>query len=153
MRILESPIRIHEIYYGETEPLRRPHGGLVPPTDLVRACFTEPFREGSSQTPWDLTPTAHILDAVMRRSLLLRSGYREGLTRIQLWLVHHLVSQTVFDIWDVMLLEMEDTLAEGFRGHRQLPYAHWITFLIRQTVSQMSLKTVAELSGATTEFP
>ena len=92
LRILESPIRIHEIYYGETEPPRRPHGGLVPPTDLVRACFTEPFREGLSQTPRDLTPTAHILDVVMRRSLLLRSGYSEGLTRIQLWLVYHLIS-------------------------------------------------------------
>ena len=57
------------------------------------------------------------------------------------------------DIWDVILLEMEDTLAEGFRGHRQLPYAHWITFLIRQAVSQKSLETVAELSGATIEFP
>ena len=66
----------------------------------------------------------------MRRTLLLRMGYHEGLTHIQLWLVHYLVSQTIFDIWDVMLLEMEDTLAEGFRGHRQLPYAHWITFLI-----------------------
>jgi hypothetical protein len=30
-----------------------------------------------------------------------------------------------------MLCEMEDTLAEGFKGHRQLPYAHWICFLIR----------------------
>ena len=60
----------------------------------------------------------------MRRSLLPRSGYHEGLTRIQLWLVHHLISQTVFDICDVMLSEMEDTLAEGFRVHRQLPYAY-----------------------------
>jgi hypothetical protein len=66
----------------------------------------------------------------MRRTLLPRVGYLEGLTRIQLWLVHHLVSQIVFDIWDVMLSEMEDTLAEGFRGHLQLPYAHRITFLI-----------------------
>ena len=41
-------------------------------------------------------------------------GYHEGLTHIQLWLVHSLVSQTVFDIWDVILSEMEDTLAEGF---------------------------------------
>ena len=132
--ILESPIWIHEICYGEIEPPRRPHGGLVPPTNLVRACFTEPFGEGSSRTPRDLTPIARILDAVMRRSLLPRSGYQEGLTHIQLWLVHHLVSHTVFDIWDVMLLEMEDTLAEGFRGHRQLPYAHWITFLHRKAV-------------------
>ena len=80
----------------------------------------------------------------MRRSLLPRSGYREGLTCIQLWLVHHLIFETVFDIWDVMLLEMDDTLAEGFRGHCQLPYAHWITFLILQAISQMSPETVAE---------
>ena len=26
--------------------------------------------------------------------------------------------------------EIEDTVAEGFRGRRQLPYAHWITMLI-----------------------
>jgi hypothetical protein len=52
-----------------------------------------------------------------------------------------------------MLSEMEDTLAEGFRGHRQLPYAHWITFLIQQAVSQMTLETLAELISATTEFP
>ena len=59
----------------------------------------------------------------------------------------------MFDIWNVMLSEMEDTLAEGFRDHRQLPYAHWITFLILQAVSQMSPETVAEWSGATIEFP
>ena len=110
--------------------MRRPHGELVPPIDLVRPCFIEPFGEGSNRTPCDLTPTARILDAIMRRTLLLRMGYHEGLTQIQLWLVHYLVSQTVFDIWDVMLSEMEDTLVEGFRGHRQLPYAHWITFLL-----------------------
>ena len=96
----------------------------MPPIDIIRPCFTEPFGEGSSRTPWDLTPIARLLDAIMRRTLLLRMGYRKGLTRIQLWLVHYLVSQTVFDIWDVMLSEMEDTLAEIFRGHHQLPYAH-----------------------------
>ena len=92
LRIPESPIWIHEIYYGQIEPLKRPHDGLVPHIDLVRDCFTEPFGEGLSQTSRDLTPTARILDAVMRWSLLPRSGYREGLTYIQLWLVHHLVS-------------------------------------------------------------
>ena len=90
----------------------------MPPTDLVCHCFTEPFGEWSSRTPRDLTPTARLLDAIMRRTLLPRMGYREGLTRIQLWLVNSLVQQTIFDIWDVILLEMEDTLAEGFRGHK-----------------------------------
>ena len=66
--------------------------------------------------------------------------------------MHYLVSQIVFDIWDVMLLEMEDTIAEGFRGHRQLPYAHWITFLLRKAVSHKSPETMAEWIGATTEF-
>ena len=88
----------------------------------------------------------------MRSSLLPRSGYHEGLTRIQLWLVHHLISQTMFDIWHVMLSEMEDTLAEGFRGHHQLPYAHWITFLLRKAVIDKSLETMAKWTGATTEF-
>jgi len=111
-----------------------------------------PFGEGSSRTPHDLTPIAWLLDAIMR-TLLPRMGYREGLTRIQLWLVYYLVSQTVFDIWDVILSEMEDTLVEGFRGHRQLPYAHWITFLIRKEVTQKSPEMMAEYTGATTEFP
>ena len=44
------------------------------------------------------------------------------------------MQQTVFDIWDLLLSEMEDTIAEGFKGRRQLPYAHWITFLIRRIV-------------------
>ena len=89
----------------------------------------------------------------MRRTLRSRIGYHEGLTRIQLWLVNSLVQQIIFDIWDVILLDMEDTLAEGFRGHRQLPYAHWITFLIRKAVTVKSPKKMEEYTGATTEFP
>ena len=80
LRILESPIRLHEVCYGQTEPPRRPHDGLVPPTHLVRPCFIESFGEGSSRTPHDLTPIAQLLDAIMRRTLLPRMGYREGLT-------------------------------------------------------------------------
>ena len=89
----------------------------------------------------------------MRRTLLSRMGYHEGLTCIQLWLVNSLIQQTIFDIWDVILLEMEDTLVEEFRGHHQLPFAHWITFLIRKEVTVKSLETMAEYTGATTEFP
>jgi hypothetical protein len=97
----------------------------------IRPCFREPFGEGSRRTPASLTPLARVLDAIVRRTLLPRLGYREGLTRMQLWVVHHLISHTSFDIWDLMLCEMEDTLAEGFKGHRHLPYAHWICLIIR----------------------
>jgi hypothetical protein len=88
----------------------------------------------------------------MRRTLLPRMGYREGLTHIQLWLLNALMQQTVFDIWDLLLSEMEDMIAEGFRGHRQLPYAHWITFLLLKAVTVRSPKMVAEYRGANTEF-
>ena len=48
---------------------------------------------------------------------------------------------------------MEDTIAEGFRGHRQLPDAHWITFLIHRVVIVRPPEMLVEYSGATTEFP
>jgi hypothetical protein len=71
---------------------------------------------------------------------------------MQLWVVHHLISQTLFDIWDLMLYEMEDTLAAGFKGHRQLPYAHWICFLIR-SACDLPAEIRAEISDTTTAFP
>ena len=48
---------------------------------------------------------------------------------------------------------MEDTIAEGFKGRRQLPYAHWITFLMLKSVQVRTPEMVAEYKGATTEFP
>ena len=48
---------------------------------------------------------------------------------------------------------MEDTIAEGFRGHRQLSYAHWITFLIHRAVTVRPPKMLAKYNGATTKFP
>ena len=118
LRLQEQPVRLHDVCYGLTVPPRCPHGSMVPPIDLVRHCFTEPFSEGSSRTPSDLTPIARVLDAIMRRTLIPRMGYREGLTRLQLWLLNSLMQQTMFDIWDLLLSEMDDTIAEGFRGHR-----------------------------------
>ena len=59
----------------------------------------------------------------------------------------------MFDIWDLLLSEMENTIAQGFKGRRQLPYAHWITFLILKDVQVRTPEMVAEYRGATTEFP
>jgi hypothetical protein len=51
-----------------------------------------------------------------------------------------------------MLCEMEDTLAEGFKGHRQQPYAHWICFIIRSSC-ELPSEIRAEISDTTTAFP
>jgi len=85
--------KIHELCYGNFEPPRRPHGGALPPVDFVAPCFSQPFGEGSSRTVGNLTRTGRILDFVMRKTLLPRSGYRDGFTRIQQWLIAHLIAQ------------------------------------------------------------
>jgi hypothetical protein len=118
---------------------------------MIRPYFCEPFGEGSRRTPASLTPLARVLDAIVRRTLLLRLGYREGLTRMQLWVVYHLISQTPFDLWDLMLCEMEDTLTEGFKDHRQLSYAHWICFIII-SVCELPAEIRAEISDTTIDF-
>jgi hypothetical protein len=51
-----------------------------------------------------------------------------------------------------MLSEMEDTIAEGFKGNHQLPYAHWICFIIRSAI-QLLAEIRAEISDTTTAFP
>jgi hypothetical protein len=46
---------------------------------------------------------------------------------------------------------MEDTLAEGFKGHWQLPYAHWICFIIR-SACDLPAEIRAEISDTTIVF-
>jgi hypothetical protein len=46
---------------------------------------------------------------------------------------------------------MENTLAKGFKGHRQLPYAHWICFIIR-SACDLPAEIRAEISNTTTAF-
>ena len=59
----------------------------------------------------------------------------------------------MFHIWDLLLSEMVDTIVKGFWGHRQLQYAHWITFLTHRAVIVRPPEMLVEYSGATTEFP
>jgi hypothetical protein len=90
----------------------------------------------------------------MRKTLLPRSGYHDCFTRIQQWLIAHLVAQSPFDLWDLIVSEIEDTIAEGFRGRRQLPYAHWITMLIlRARANPLLAHIQRELTETVTVFP
>jgi len=116
--------------YVGFEPPRRPHSGELPPVDFISPCYRPPFSNGSSRAVGGLNRPVRILDFVMRKTLLPRPGYRDGFTRIQQWLIAHLVAQREFDIWDLIVSEIEDTITEGIRGRRQPPYAQWLTFLI-----------------------
>lgn len=153
LRLTPSANRLHTLCYKDKQPPRRPLSAVAPDTEFVRPCFREPFGDGSHHTPADLTPTARLLHEVMRKTLLPRVGYREGLTQIQLWLLAHLVTKTEFDVSDVILSDMEDTIAEGFRGRRQLPYAHWICWLLLTVADRCAPESQRALRDTTTIFP
>jgi len=51
----------------------------MPPKDLVRHCFIEPFGEGSSRTPSDLTPTARVLICYYEEDPASEDGVSRGL--------------------------------------------------------------------------
>jgi hypothetical protein len=102
----------------------------VPPVDIVRCLFGSDFMEGSNRRPIDMLSPVSLLDAIIRRMILPRPNFRDRTTRLQQWLLSHLVRGITFDIWDLMLCELEDTIYESFSAKRHMNYAHWISFLI-----------------------
>lgn len=64
-----------------------------------------------------------------------------------------MASQTAFDIWDVIVSEMVDTIVEGFKGHRQLYFAHWICFILRTLLAPLPDELCAVIRDTPTIFP
>jgi hypothetical protein len=130
----ESTTRLHSLCYGTSDPPRRPHGGVAPGTAHVAALFRPPFSDGSRRSPADFTTAAKYLFELIRRTLLPRMGYREATTHIQLWLLGALVSHSEFDVVDFLICEIEDTVLDGIRARRQLPYAHYLCHIFAQLI-------------------
>ena len=79
----ESETRIHELCYSAIEPPHCPHGSLLPFVEFVAPCYRPLFTKGNSRALTSLTRHAHILNIVMRNTLLSRPSFHEGFTRIQ----------------------------------------------------------------------
>lgn len=91
-RLPESTTRIHILCYGLVDPPRCPHDGVAPPTAHILALICPPFSHGPRHSPHDFTIVARVLQALMRRTLLPMTGYKETLTHLQLWLLGALVT-------------------------------------------------------------
>ena len=52
----------------------------------------------------------------------------------------------------MIVSEMEDTIAEGFKGHRQLPFAHWICFILMTTIDRMSPESALAMRDSPIAF-
>jgi hypothetical protein len=112
----------------------RPPYDVAPATAHVAALFRPPFIDGLRRSPADFTPAAKFLYEIMRRTLLPRMGYREATTHIQLWLLSALISHSEFDVVDFLICEIEDTVLDGLRARRQLPYGHYLCHIFAQLI-------------------
>jgi hypothetical protein len=73
-------------------------------------------------------------------------GYREATTHIQLWLLGALVSHSEFDVVDFLICEIEDTVLDGIRARRQLPYAHYLCHIFAQLIRPPQFQGTLEAS-------
>jgi hypothetical protein len=142
----ESSTRLHSLCYGTFDPPCRPHDGVAPATAHVTALFRPPFSDGSRRSPADFTTTAKYLYQLMRRTLLSWMGYREATTHIQFWLLGALISHSKFDVVDFLICEIEDTILDGLRAWRQLPYAHYLCHIFAQLIRPPQFQGTLEAS-------
>jgi hypothetical protein len=73
-------------------------------------------------------------------------GYREATTHIQLWLLGALVSHSEFDVVDFFICEIEDTILDGIRARRHLPYAHYLCHIFAQLIQPPQFQGTLEAS-------
>ena len=79
-----------------------------------------------------MTPKAYVIHYAMRKSLLPRVSYREGFTNLQQHLLRALLTRTQFCVVDFLIAEMEDVITDGMGSQRSFPYAHFISYMLRQ---------------------
>ena len=76
----------------------------------VSVLFQQPFLPGTPRTPDKLIPVAHTVHLALRRSLLYRQGYNEGITALQQWMLLHIMTSQDFNIVDLFIWEIEDVI-------------------------------------------
>jgi hypothetical protein len=82
----------------------------------------------------------------MRQTLLPRMGYRDATTHIQVWLLGALISHLEFDVVDFLICEIEDTVLDGLRARRQLPYAHYLCYIFLRLIRPPQFQGTLEAS-------
>lgn len=132
-----SQTRIHSLCSGAIDPLKCPHGGDVPLTTRMELLFKPPYGDRSHPAPVDFTPFTRILHLVIRRTLLVRMGYDKALTNIQQWLLGALILHPIFYVASFMIYEIEDTILYGINVRSQLPYAHYMSYIVSQLINHL----------------
>ena len=127
-----GPYSLHFHTYGDADPPCHSKEMMFPSDEDVSILFQQPFLPGTPRVPSRLTPVAYVIHFALKRSLLFRIGYSEGITSLQQWLLIYILGGTQFDIVDFFICEIEDVIMEGLTSSRRQPYAHWISWILAQ---------------------
>ena len=144
VRIAKEPHYLHYQAYGNTGPRRRPHETHFPSDEEVSVLFQQPFLLGTPRIQDNLTPVAHTIHFALRKSLLFRIGYNEGITALQQWLLLHIMTGRDFDLVNFFICELEDVIMDGMTVHRRHPFAHWICWILAQLSQNAHMDELAQ---------
>jgi hypothetical protein len=78
----------------------------------------------------------YVVHYTLRRSVLYRMGNAKSLTGVQQWLLMYMMAKRPFNIVDIVLAEIEDTIMDGMGMTRQQPFAHRISWLLSHLEAQ-----------------
>ena len=79
----DEPYSLHFHNYGDADPPRRSKKPMFPSDEDVSFLFQQLFLPGTPRVPSRLTPVAYMIHFALKRSLLFRIGYSEGITTLQ----------------------------------------------------------------------
>jgi hypothetical protein len=109
---------------------------VLPSDDEISFLFLQPFLPGTPRTPDRLTCEVYVVHYTLWRSVLYRMGNIESLTGVQQWILMYVMVKRPFDIVDILISEVEDTIMHGMGMTRQQPFAHWINWLLSRLQAQ-----------------
>ena len=110
----------------------------------------DPAQHGGHPSPRNRNSgVAYVIHFALKRNLLFRIGYSEGITALQQWLLIYILGGLPFDIVDFFISELEDVIMEGLTSSRRQPYAHWISWILTQ-LDQGAM--MHNLESSTTSF-
>ena len=80
----------------------------------------DPAQHGGHPSPRNRNSgVAYVIHFALKRNLLFRIGYSEGITALQQWLLIYILGGLPFDIVDFFISELEDVIMEGLTSSRR----------------------------------
>ena len=79
----EEPYSLHFHTYGDADPPRRSKELMFPSDEDASVLFLPPLLPSTPRVRSRLTPVAYVIHFALKRSLLFRIGYSEGITALQ----------------------------------------------------------------------